>query len=58
MGLDPGDLGDSSARQLHADNVLVRAELGEHLGVDVDAGRDSGEVIDDDRYRAGIGKLY
>ena len=58
LSLDPSDLGDTTARQLHADDVLVRPELGEHLGVDVNAGGNAGEVVDHNRYRASVSQLY
>lgn len=50
-------LGDAAARQLDADDVGVLAQRGEHLRVDVEAGHDAGEVVDDDGDGAGVGEL-
>ena len=57
LRLDPGDLGDAAARQLDADDVGVRPQPRQHLRVDVEAGRHAGEVVDEDRDRAGVSQL-
>lgn len=57
LGAHARDLGDAAAGELDADDVGVLAEAGEHVRVDVEAGGDAREVVDDDGDQGGGGEL-